>query len=49
MTKAMKLTKSFGNCYDLKNFRNDIYNFQDTIILCKIFENGPREMMCKFP
>ena len=28
---------------------NDIYNFQDTIILCKIFENRAIEMMQKFP
>ena len=27
---------------------NEIYNFQDTIIRCKIFENRAREMMCKF-
>ena len=31
----------------LKNLSdlNDIYNFQDTIILCKIFENRAKEMM----
>ena len=28
---------------------SDIYNFQDTIILCKIFENRAIEMMEKFP
>ena len=28
---------------------NDIYNFQDTVILCKIFENRAIEMMQKFP
>ena len=28
---------------------NDIYNFQDTITLCEIFENRAREMMRKFP
>ena len=28
---------------------NDIYNFQNTIIFCKIFEDKAREMMCKFP
>ena len=28
---------------------NDIYNFQDTIILCEIFENRATEMMSKFP
>ena len=28
---------------------NDIYNFQDTIILCEIFENSAIEMMQKFP
>ena len=27
---------------------NDIYNFQDTIILCKIFEDRTKEMMQKF-
>ena len=31
----------------LKNLSdlNDIYNFQDTIIVCKIFENRAKEMM----
>ena len=28
---------------------NDIYNFQDTILLCKIFEDRTKEMMQKFP
>ena len=28
---------------------NDIYNFQDTVILCKVFENRAMEMMQKFP
>ena len=28
---------------------NDIYNFQNTIIFCEIFENKAREMMRKFP
>ena len=28
---------------------NNIYNFQDAIILCEIFENRAREMMRKFP
>ena len=28
---------------------NDIYNFQDTIILCEIFENRAIKMMQKFP
>ena len=28
---------------------NDIYNFQDTIILCEIFENRAKEMTKKFP
>ena len=28
---------------------NDIYNFQDTIILCKIFQNREIERMRKFP
>ena len=27
---------------------NDIYNFQDTIILCKIFENRANQMMNRF-
>ena len=28
---------------------NDIYNFQDTIILCEIFENRANQMMKRFP
>ena len=28
---------------------NDLYNFQDTIILCEIFENRASEMMYNFP
>ena len=28
---------------------SDIYNFQDTIILCKIFENRASQMMNRFP
>ena len=28
---------------------NDIYTFQDTIILCKIFEDRAKKMMQKFP
>ena len=28
---------------------NNIYNFQDTIILCEIFENRTKDMMRKFP
>ena len=27
----------------------DIYNFQDKIILCEIFENTAKEVMKKFP
>ena len=36
---------SFKKLSDL----NDIYNFQDTIILCEIFENIATEMANKFP
>ena len=28
---------------------NDIYNFQDTLILCEIFENRATEMSKRFP
>ena len=28
---------------------NDIYNFQDTIILCEIFENRAKDMIKKIP
>ena len=28
---------------------NEIYNFQDTIILCEIFENRANQMMNRFP
>ena len=28
---------------------NNICNFQDTFILCEIFENKTREMMLRFP
>ena len=42
--------KRFWKLFRLKNLLelNDIYNFQDTIILCEIFENRAREMMRKF-
>ena len=42
--------KKFWKTLHLKKLSglNNIYNFQDTIILCKIFENRAREFMQKF-
>ena len=43
--------KKFWQILRLKKLSelNNIYNFQDTIILCEIFENGAKEMMKRFP
>ena len=43
--------KRFWRAICLKNLSelNDIYNFQNTIILCKIFENRVRKMTRRFP
>ena len=43
--------KRFWRTMHLKNLSelNDIYNFQNTIILCKIFENRARKMTRRFP
>ena len=51
MMKAMEMSKNFWKTLHLKKHSelNDICNFQDTIITCKIFENRAREMMQKFP
>ena len=43
--------KKLWNLLKLKKLSelNDLYNFQDTIILCEIFENRASQMMVKFP
>ena len=43
--------KKFWEIVHLKKLSklNDIYNFRDTIIFCKIFENKVKEMKPKFP
>ena len=40
--------KKFWNILGLSDL-NDIYSFQDTIILCEIFENRANQMSKKFP
>ena len=49
--ESYERVKKFWNLLRLKKLSelNDIYNFQDTIILCEIFENRAIEMMKKFP
>ena len=43
--------KKFWKLLRLKKLSEsiDLHNFQDTIILCEIFENRANEMMRKFP